>query len=110
MVGFGGHIAAVLDWELCTLGDPMADVGLLMVYWNDPSDDETLLNTSATTVEGFPRKAELLRRSSERRCREVSPVDYYAASGYWTLAPRLEGLFRHSAAGVMGTSHPAAFE
>jgi aminoglycoside phosphotransferase (APT) family kinase protein len=110
MVGFDGHIAAVLDWELCTLGDPMADVGLLMVYWNDPSDDQTLLNASATAVEGFPRKAELLERYAKQSGRDVSNVDYYTAFGFWKLACIVEGVYARYQAGVMGTTDPAAFE
>jgi aminoglycoside phosphotransferase (APT) family kinase protein len=39
MVDDDGHVAAVLDWEICTLGDPMADLGLLCVYWTDPDDE-----------------------------------------------------------------------
>ena len=110
MVGFDGKIAAVLDWELCTLGDTMADVGLLMVYWNDPSDDETLLNASATAVDGFPRKADLLERYAKRSGRDISNVDYYTAFGYWKLACIVEGVYARYQAGVMGTTDPAAFE
>ena len=102
-------IAAVLDWELCTLGDTMADVGLLMVYWNDPSDDPTLLNASATSVDGFPR-AELLERYAELSGRDISNVDYYTAFGYWKLACIVEGVYARYQAGVMGTTDPAAFE
>jgi aminoglycoside phosphotransferase (APT) family kinase protein len=110
MIGRDGRVAAVLDWELCTLGDPMADVGLLMVYWNDPSDDSTLLNVGATQAEGFPRKAELLARYAEVSGRDLSQVDYYVALGYWKLACIIEGVYARYAAGVMGTSDPAAFE
>src|SRR6185436_6720225 len=52
LVGDDGPIKAVLDWEICTLGDPLADVGLLLVYWTDPDDDGSALLTSPTTVEG----------------------------------------------------------
>src|SRR5690606_6663801 len=55
-----GTIAAVLDWELCTLGDPLADVGLLCVYWTDPDDGTAALLDAATTLEGFPTKAEVV--------------------------------------------------
>jgi aminoglycoside phosphotransferase (APT) family kinase protein len=88
----------------------MADVGLLMVYWNDPSDDSTLLNVSATQVDGFPRKAELIERYAKQSGRDVSQVDYYVALGYWKLACILEGVYARYAAGVMGNSDPSAFE
>ena len=105
-----GNVQAVLDWELCTLGDTMADVGLLMVYWNDPSDDPSLLNASATAVDGFPRKAELLERYAKASGRDVSNVDYYTAFGFWKLACIVEGVYARYQAGVMGTTDPAAFE
>ena len=111
MIGHDGRVAAVLDWELCTLGDPMADVGLLMVYWNDPDDlSQALVTASATTVEGFPRRAELLARYAERSGRDLSKVDYYVAFGYWKLACILEGVYARYQAGVMGSAEPAAIE
>jgi aminoglycoside phosphotransferase (APT) family kinase protein len=103
MVGRDGKVAAVLDWELCTLGDPLADVGLLMVYWNDPSDtDPALAAASATATDGFPRRAELLERYAARSGRDLSSVDDYVAFGYWKLACLLEGVYARYAAGVMG--------
>ena len=111
MIGHDGRVAAVLEWELCTLGDPMADVGLLMVYWNDPDDaSQALVTASATTVEGFPRRAELLARYAERSGRDLSKVDYYVAFGYWKLACILEGVYARYQAGVMGSAEPAAIE
>ena len=61
IVSGDGEVQAVLDWEICTLGDPMADLGLLCVYWTDPEDEGAALGVSATTLEGFPRRAELLQ-------------------------------------------------
>ncbi len=49
-----GEVAAVVDWELCTLGDPLADVGLLLVYWSEPDDELMPLVDTATTAPGFP--------------------------------------------------------
>src|SRR5664280_3358420 len=55
-----GRIAAVLDWEMSTLGDPLADVGLLLVYWSDPDDagarTDAMVTPAATAHEGFPRR------------------------------------------------------
>jgi aminoglycoside phosphotransferase (APT) family kinase protein len=110
MIGHDGNITAVLDWELCTLGDTMADLGLLMVYWNDPDDDATSLLTAPTMVEGFPRRADLLERYAKVTGRDISNVDFYTAFGYWKLACIIEGVYARYQAGVMGTSDPAAFE
>ena len=102
MLDDDGSIAAVLDWELCTLGDPLADVGLLLVYWTDPGDEFTALPDAATALDGFPRKADLLARYAERSGRDVSDVSFYVAFGYWKLACILAGVATRYAAGVMG--------
>jgi len=104
MVGDDGRVRAVLDWELCTLGDPLADVGLLQVYWTDPSDDNPALLTAATAVEGFPTRRELIDRYAERSGRDVSDLDFYVAFGYWKLACIVEGVYARYAGGSMGRS------
>jgi aminoglycoside phosphotransferase (APT) family kinase protein len=103
LVGDDGHVAAVLDWEICTLGDPLADVGLLMVYWTDPEDDATALLTSPTTLPGFLRRSDLLERYAERSGRDLSAIDYYTAFGYWKLACIVEGVYARYRGGAMGT-------
>ncbi|MFP5327594.1 MAG: phosphotransferase family protein [Acidimicrobiia bacterium] len=102
LIGDSGEVAAVLDWELCTLGDPLADVGLLMVYWNDPDDETRALGATATTLEGFPRKNELVERYRQASGRNVSQLDFYIAFGYWKLACILNGVYTRYAAGAMG--------
>jgi aminoglycoside phosphotransferase (APT) family kinase protein len=102
LLGDDGHIAAVLDWELCTLGDPLADVGLLLVYWTDPADVRSALPDAATLLPGFPTKAALVARYAEASGRDVSEVDYFVALGYWKLACILEGVYARYAGGAMG--------
>jgi aminoglycoside phosphotransferase (APT) family kinase protein len=97
-----GRIAAVVDWELCTLGDPLADVGLLMVYWAEPKDEVVALMDAATTLPGFPSREQLLQRYAERSGRDVSQIDFYVALGFWKLAIILEGVFARYAAGAYG--------
>ena len=97
-----GRVAAVVDWELCTLGDPLADVGLLMVYWSQPGDDFAPLFDAPTLAEGFPLRDELRDRYAERSGRDLSELDYYVALGYWKLAIILEGVLARYAAGQYG--------
>src|SRR6266851_1174658 len=59
MVGDDGTVQAVLDWEICALGDPLADVGLLMVYWTEDGDRDPALGVAPTALPGFPTRAEL---------------------------------------------------
>ena len=68
----GGEVAAVVDWELCTLGDPLADVGLLMVYWPEAGEELVALGQPATLAPGFPKREELKARYAERSGRDLS--------------------------------------
>ena len=97
-----GEVAAVLDWELCTLGDPLADVGLLLVYWSEQGDELMPLLDPPTTADGFPTRAELRDRYAERSGRDLAQVDFYVALGLWKLAIILEGVFARYRAGAYG--------
>jgi aminoglycoside phosphotransferase (APT) family kinase protein len=109
MLGEDGTVRAVLDWEICTLGDPLADIGLLCVYWADPGDELAALLSAPTTLPGFPRRAEIAARYAERSGRDLSRLDYYVAFGYWKLACILEGVYARYAAGH-GAGDKSAFE
>jgi aminoglycoside phosphotransferase (APT) family kinase protein len=102
IVGDDGVVRAVLDWELCTLGDALADVGLLMVYWAEPDDETTALMEAATTIPGFASRAELCDRYAQASGRDLSDLDFYVAFGYWKLACVLEGVFARYAGGAGG--------
>ena len=96
-----GRIAAVLDWELCTLGDPLADVGYLGVYWADPGTPNGAAN-DPTGLEGFPTYGELLERYATRTGRDLSEIDYYVAFSSWRLAVICEGVYARYLHGAMG--------
>jgi aminoglycoside phosphotransferase (APT) family kinase protein len=97
-----GEVAAVVDWELCTLGDPLADVGLLMVYWSEPGDELIPLLEPATMAPGFPSRDEVRERYAKRSGRDLSQLDFYVALGCWKLAIVLEGVYARYAAGQYG--------
>ncbi len=102
----GGEVAAVVDWELCTLGDPLADVGLLMVYWPERGEDgdegPIALGQPANLAPGFPTREELRARYAERSGRDLSQLDFFVALGYWKLAIILEGVYARYKAGGYG--------
>jgi aminoglycoside phosphotransferase (APT) family kinase protein len=102
MVATSGEVVAVLDWEICTLGDPMADVGLLWVYWTDPGADAVLPQASPTALEGFPTKAELMERYRAASGRDIGSLDFYIAFGYWKLTCIIAGVYARYAGGAMG--------
>jgi aminoglycoside phosphotransferase (APT) family kinase protein len=97
-----GEVAAVVDWELCTLGDPLADVGLLVVYWPERGEDALALGMPANLAPGFPTRRELIDRYAERSGRDLSDLDFYVALGYWKLAIILEGVYARYTAGGYG--------
>jgi aminoglycoside phosphotransferase (APT) family kinase protein len=99
-----GRITAVLDWELCTLGDPLADVGYLGVYWSDPGAD-TGRHNDPTSAGGFPRYDELLARYGERTGRDLGRIEYYRAFASWRLAIISEGVYARYLHGVMADEH-----
>ena len=104
--GAAGKIEAVLDWELCTLGDPMADVGYLMNDWNQPNDSRPSASgtsLSATTCGGFPTREAMLAYYEIRTGIDTSKVDYYRAFQYWRLAAIVEGVLSRYKKGVMGS-------
>lgn len=106
----GGEVAAVVDWELCTLGDPLADIGLLMVYWPEAGEEGISLGLPATMAPGFPKREELKARYAERSGRDLSQLDFFVALGYWKLAIILEGVYARYAAGQYGKVDPGIEE
>ena len=102
IVSPSGQIAAVVDWELCTLGDPLADMGLLLVYWAQPGDEVVPLTRAPTLAPGFPARRELTERYAARSGRDLSELDFFVSLGYWKLAAILEGVYARSVAGAYG--------
>jgi aminoglycoside phosphotransferase (APT) family kinase protein len=102
ILGPDGTVRAVLDWELCTLGDPLADVGLLAVYWSGPDDEPSGLEVSPTTAPGFPGRDVLLADYAARTGRDVADLAFYVALAHWKLACILQGVVHRLRAGAMG--------
>ncbi len=99
------RIAAVLDWELCTLGDPLADLGYLLNNWVEPGETSpTARGGTAAPSEapGFPTRAELITRYEEQSGRDTSKIDYYRAFQYWRSSAIVEGVMSRYLKGVMG--------
>jgi aminoglycoside phosphotransferase (APT) family kinase protein len=96
-----GHVKAILDWEICTLGDPMADLGMLLCYWSEPQDlTSVLLGAAPTTAEGFATREQVLKAYTRHTTLDVSHVAYYQAFGYWKLACIMQGVFARYRAGA----------
>ena len=107
LVSPGGQVKAVLDWELCTLGDPMADLGYVMNNWADAGESDADVQGAATfptACGGFPTRRAFLDAYEAATGRDTSQIDYYRAFQYWRLAAIVEGVLARYLKGVMGNA------
>ena len=102
MRGDGG-VAAVLDWELCTLGDVLADLAAMVAYADQRAAGDTPLNTSA---EGYPTPDEVRAMYAAHSGRDLDGFDFYLAFAHWRTACIVEGVYARYEAGVMGEADP----
>ena len=103
MFGPDGDLRAVLDWELCTLGDPLVDLGMLLVYWPDRTDGRPPMEDVAAVAPGFPGPGWVVNRYLAGVGRaDNSVIDFYRAFALWRLACISEGVWSRYAAGDMG--------
>lgn len=102
IVGDDGSVLAVLDWELTTLGDPLADLGAMLTYWSRPGDPYVALTDPPTLADGFIERDEVVAIYEEAIGRSVGNVGYYYAFATWRLACILDGVVDRYRAGAMG--------
>jgi aminoglycoside phosphotransferase (APT) family kinase protein len=96
-------LLAILDWEMSTLGDPLADVGWMISFWREPGDDEDDLFgelNRVTTLVGFKSRDDLVDRYSNRTGQDVVGLDWYVVLAVWKLAILLEGSYARHLAGM----------
>jgi len=92
-----GRIVAIFDWEMATLGDPLADLGYTLIYWTDP-DDPPLAGgvgtaSTFTTLPGFFTRADIIREYAQRSGRNVDTVEFYQVLALYKLAVISEGIY-----------------
>ncbi|MFJ8743504.1 phosphotransferase family protein [Embleya sp. NPDC127516] len=107
ILGPDGTVRAVLDWELCTLGDPLADVGTTLMYWVEAGEDGALLPADGTASEGFVDRAAFAARYAAATGRDLSHIRWYQAFACWRLACILAGVLDRYTAGAMGDQDAA---
>ncbi|MFI8992668.1 phosphotransferase family protein [Streptomyces sp. NPDC053542] len=103
-----GTVLAVFDWELATLGDPLADLGWLVSTWEEPGDKVPPTTPGPSAAPGFPTRAELLDRYARLSGRDVSGIAYYVAFARWRSACISAGVRARYLAGVMADDGYAA--
>ncbi|MDW3179968.1 MAG: phosphotransferase family protein [Acidimicrobiia bacterium] len=102
IVNDDGEVVAVLDWELTTLGDPLADLGAMLTYWTRPGDSVIALSDPPTLADGFLERDEVVAIYEEAIGGEVGDVAYYHAFATWRLSCILDGVVDRYRAGTMG--------
>ncbi|WP_433059055.1 phosphotransferase family protein [Dactylosporangium sp. CS-033363] len=95
------RVRAVLDWELSTLGDPLADLGLLLFYWREPGEPKPLLTPAITRGAGFPARAHLAERYAQRTGADLAELAFYEAFAHLKFAVIAQGVAARAAAGAM---------
>ncbi|MFF3289979.1 phosphotransferase family protein [Streptomyces sp. NPDC003023] len=102
LIGDDDRINAVLDWEMSTLGDPLTDLGLLVMYSKRLELPDSPVSTTAGAA-GHPSPAELIQRYAERSGRDTSAISWYEAFAWFKLAVILEGIhYRYTLGQTVG--------
>ena len=103
MLGQDGEVKAVLDWEIATLGDPLADFAYALNGWGDPDDEIKVSHESATTAPGFARRDALASHYAEITGADLAHLDYYRAFNYFKTACILHGVYSRYLEGKKST-------
>lgn len=93
--GNPAHITAVLDWDMCTQGDPLADLGYVLNYWVEPRDDPAWREIAAmpTWREGFPSRAEAIERYAARTAFDVAAIGWHQVFAAFKLAVIIQQIY-----------------
>lgn len=105
MIVAGGDVKAILDWELCTLGDPLADLGYLLNSWVPPEEADPSMpeeDRPPTCAGGFISRDDICQLYSQATGRDLSLINYYRAFSHWRLAAIGQGVYKRYLVGAMG--------
>lgn len=104
LVGADGRIAAVVDWEISTLGDPLADLGYALNQWAEPGDPPPVRAVPPTSLPGFPTRRELADRYAARTGRDLAKLDFYIGFNRWKSAAIVHGVYARYLEGKKSTA------
>jgi aminoglycoside phosphotransferase (APT) family kinase protein len=102
VLGADQQIVAVLDWELATIGDAVADACWSLLYWADPGDALPFLTSAPTLAPSFARRAEAAERYARRSGRDLDALGWFTVFGYWKMACIVEGVYARRLQGASG--------
>jgi aminoglycoside phosphotransferase (APT) family kinase protein len=94
------RLVAIFDWEMATIGDPLADLGYLVMHWTQPDDPDSKFNLhTVTRLPGFPTREELICRYEERSGRSMGALNWYVTLALWKAVVFMEGNYKRALAG-----------
>jgi aminoglycoside phosphotransferase (APT) family kinase protein len=104
------RMKAIFDWEMATIGDPLADLGYMVMHWTQPGDPESKFSLhTVTRLEGFPTREELVRRYEERSGRSMQALNWYVTLALWKAVVFMEGNYKRAVAGSTDDPYLKAF-
>lgn len=103
LIGPDQTVAAVVDWEISTLGDPLADLAYALIQFPDPNDAALTQEETATSVPGFPTRGTLAQRYAEKTGRNLDMLDFYVGFNRWKGAAIIHGVYARYMAGKKST-------
>jgi aminoglycoside phosphotransferase (APT) family kinase protein len=103
LIGADSTVAAVVDWEISTLGDPLADLAYALNPWPETADDIATNPDTATSVSGFPPRSKLAQRYAQRTGRNLELLDFYVGFNCWKTAAIIHGVYARYMAGKKST-------
>jgi aminoglycoside phosphotransferase (APT) family kinase protein len=104
------HLVAIFDWEMATIGDPLADLGYMVMHWTQPDDPSSKFNLhTVTRQEGFPTREELIRRYEEGSGRSMQALNWYVTLALWKAIVFMEGNYKRAVAGSTDDPYLKAF-
>ena len=95
-------VAAVVDWELCTLGDPLADLGTVIASWSNKDEEDTPFIYSPSLSEGFPSRQQILNLYEEKSILNLDEIEFYVRLSFWKHAMIMEGVYVRYSLGYYG--------
>jgi aminoglycoside phosphotransferase (APT) family kinase protein len=105
------RLIAIFDWEMATIGDPLADLGYLMMFWVQADDPNLGMYElqAVTRKEGFPTRAEMIALYEERSGRSMQALDWYVTLALWKAVVFMEGNYKRAVSGTTDDPYLKAF-
>ncbi len=104
------RLVAILDWEMATIGDPLADIGYMMIHWLQADDPPNRFALQSVTAQpGFPTRRELVARYERRSGRSVGALDWYVTLALWKAVVFMEGNYRRAISGASDDEYMKSF-